>query len=152
LIDNTTSKEAVIAKGINKVRDTFIPTVSDYFLTEKQVTPKQIKRLSMPVNVDLFGKNEIPVIAQFIDMERHYNHIKTDYYDLKQLQEAIGENKSFLVSAEPDKIKFPICHDVWSTLRKSKSLEYVDSSEVERIREYAVAHAVKPFSLSVSKK
>ena len=99
----------------------------------------------MPIKIDLIGKNKIPVFARFFDFEKTPQYLKNDLFDLDYLQKAFEQSKGFLVSSEPDKEQFHFQHIAWNHFRNSSTLEYIDSKEVERIREYAVEHGVKPW-------
>ena len=131
-------------RSVSRVRDTFIPRVSEYFSERRKITPIEFPSVVIPVTIDLYGKNEHIVFAQFIDMESNFNHIKVDYYDLKELKEIIPAAYSFLVSAEPEKDRYSKQHEIWNHIRTSKDFDYVDISEVDRIKEYAELHGVKP--------
>lgn len=131
-------------KQVSRVKEAFLPTVTRYFTEEREITEKEFPSIIIPVTVDLFGRNSIPVYAQFVDLERNLNHIKGEYYDLKQLEEAIPDGYGFLVSSEPDKEQFPRQHDIWINIRKTTDFEFVDVSEVEKIKVYAEEHGVKP--------
>jgi len=126
-----------------KTREKLRIQVKPYFSFEREVEPVDYPALIMPVTIDFFGKNEQPVYAQFFDFERPVNHVKNDFFDLNQLQDAI-KGKGFVVSREPDTIKFPNQHQAWKAIQKSK-IEYVDDSEVQKIEEYALLHGVLPY-------
>ena len=132
-------------RNVSRIKDSFIPGVKQYFADEREISSAEFPSIVFPITIDLFGKNENIVFAQFVDMERHFNHIKNDYFDLKELKEVIREAKSFLVSAEPDTEKFPKQHEIWTHIRTNREFDYVDISEIDRIREYADLHGVKPF-------
>jgi len=128
-----------------QIKKEFIPKVSIYYNSEREVLPEEYPGLIIPVKIDLFGKNEQPVFAQFVDFERPINHIKNEFYDLKQLQEVIKMGKGFIISTEPGENKYSIQHTAWEAIRKSKIGEYIDISEVEKVKVYAEAHGVMPF-------
>jgi len=122
----------------------FFPKVKTYFNIDQEITSKTIKGLIMPVKVDLIGKNEKTVYAQTIDLERHNYHIQNDISVLLMLKQALGEAKGFLISSEPNKIKYPSQHDIWNSIRDWNDSEYVDLSETQKIEEYATMHDVVP--------
>jgi hypothetical protein len=122
----------------------FFPKVKPYFNTDQEITAETIPGLLMPVKIDLIGKNEIPVYAQSIDLERQNYHIQNDIGVLLMLKEALGEAKGFLISSEPDKNKFPSQHDIWRSIRNWNDSEYVDISESQKIEDYATQHGVVP--------
>lgn len=143
-IDNETTVKNNIKSDIQIIKNDFLPTVNDFYSIEKEITSKDFKNLLLPVSVDCFGKNDIYVIAQFFDLEKNINYIKNDYYDFHQMSEVTKSGKKFLVSHEPQKSKYPQQHYFWQEIRKQKKLTYLDISEKETIREYAVEHGVKP--------
>jgi hypothetical protein len=132
-------------KKVTKAKKEFLPSVAQYFNEEKELTEKEYPAIIIPLRVDLFGINKIPVYAQFVDLERGIDHIKSEYYDLLQLKIVIQEGHGFLVTGEPDKESFSWQHDIWNSLRKSTEFEFVDISEVEKIKIYAEIHGVKPW-------
>jgi hypothetical protein len=140
----TPVEKNAVNRSVSRIKESFIPKVAGYFAEKREITPAEYPNILIPVTVDLFGRNEQIVFAQFIDMERHFNHIKTNYYDLKELKMIIPQSHSFLVSAEPEKIRFSKQHDIWDHIRSSHDFDYVDISEVDRIREYAEEHGVRP--------
>jgi len=145
-VDVEKPTEEKYLKQVSRVKEDFLPTVINYFSEEKELTEKEYPSIIIPLTVDLFGRNNIPVYAQFVDLERRrLDHIKSEYYDLVQLKRALQEGVGFLVSAEPDKEIFIRQHDIWSNIRKLKDFEFVDISEVEKIKTYAKEHGVKPW-------
>ncbi len=133
-------------KNIIEVKDNFTTSVTEYFSIEKELTSENYPNLIFPVTMDLFGKNENYVIGQFIDLERQLNYIKNDYFDLEKIDEAIADNQSikYFISSEPDKKVYTHQHQLWQYIRKHSKFTYVDISEVDKIKEYAKKHDVKP--------
>jgi hypothetical protein len=132
-------------KQVSLVKEEFLPKVIQYFTEAKELTEKEYPSIIIPLTVDLFGMDHTPVYAQFVDLERSLNHIKCECYDLKQLKEALKDGVGFLISAEPDKETFNRQHNIWTSFRMSKDFEFVDVSEVEKIKIYAEEHGVKPW-------
>jgi hypothetical protein len=56
----------------------------------------------------------------------------------------IKTGKKFVISSEPDKIKYPQQHYFWNEIRNQKKHTFIDVSELEIIEEYAKTHQVKP--------
>ena len=134
-------------KSVDAVKSEFFPQVKPYYNTEKEVGISEIPNLLMPVNVDMIGKNEVPVFAQLIDFERqHLNFIQQDVSVLEFLFSAFeGEHpKSFMIAGEPEKAAYPKAHDAWNSLRKWNKTEYVALDEIDKVREYAEMHGVQP--------
>lgn len=130
---------------IHLIREQFIPSVDRYFTPEFEITPKAYKSLAFPVTLDLMGKNEVPVFARFIDFEKTMYYIKSDFFDIDQVIGALKKVKGFVISSEPDSENFEKQHVAWDRFRRKPDIEYLDLSEVERIREYAMTHGVAPW-------
>jgi hypothetical protein len=142
---NEKEKHVESRHALLKVKERFIPIAEKFYHINREILPADYPGLIMPVTVDFFGKNERPVYTQFFDFERALNHIKNDYFDLKQLQDVIMDGKGFVVSAEPDSERFSVQHQAWNAVRSIKEIEYVDMKEIEKIEIYAIEHGVQPF-------
>lgn len=130
--------------SIELVKSAFLPRVSGFFLTEQDITPKRFPALLLPVSIDMIGKNERHVIGQFLDLERNPNHIKSDFFDFRQLIEVLSKSKNFLITSEPEKKTWPNQHHFWKEIRKIRNVECVEITEVEAVEAYAREHQVKP--------
>ena len=133
-------------KSVEKVKEEFYPKVKTYYNTDKEITTTEIPNLLMSVNVDIIGKNEIPVFGQIIDFERPVYNIRQDVAVLDFLMDAYGndESYSFLIGNEPDKISYPKSHLAWKDLRKWSKFNYLPLDEIDRVKEYAEEHGVQP--------
>jgi hypothetical protein len=131
-------------RTFDNFRNTFFTKVQPYFNVEQEFSSDDIPGLIMPVKVDLIGKNEKPVYAQAVDLERQNYHIQNDLAVLFMLNKALVNAKGFHISSEPDKKLFPRQHDTWKSIKTWKDSEYVDMSEVQKIEEYATLHGVVP--------
>jgi len=133
-------------KSVEKIKEEFYPQVKNYYYTNKEVTTSDIPTLLMSVNVDLIGKNELPVFGQIIDFERPVYNIRQDVAVLDFLMDAYGTGKSknFMVGNEPDKNAYPNSHDAWNDLRKGNKFNFLPLDEIEQIKDYAIAHGVQP--------
>lgn len=143
-IDDESSEKAAPKSDIQLVKIKFFPVLKPYFTTEKKISFQTEKKILLPVTIDLFGKNEIPVMGQFFDLEKGINHIKTDMFDFQQVASIYKKSKKFIISSEPDKQTQADKHHFWSSIRKQKALTYVDINEVEIIEQYAKEHNVVP--------
>lgn len=87
------------------VKSEFLPNVKNHYNIERELSRNDIPDLLMTVNVDMIGKNEVPVFSQLIDFERHMNFIQQDVAVLEFLFNALEKQqpKSFLVGNEPCK-------------------------------------------------
>lgn len=130
-------------KYILKIKENFFPKVKPFYNIAINLTQEDIKELVIPIKIDLIGKNDIPVYAQFIDLEKAINYIRADMASLFILDSVWNKKKAFIVASEPD--KNTASHNYWKGLREWKGGEYIDVSEVEKIEEYAQIHGVVPF-------
>lgn len=133
-------------KSVERIKEEFYPQVKEYYFTDKEVTTKDIPTLPMSVNVDIIGKNELPVFGQIIDFERPIYNIRQDVAVLDFLMDAFetGGSRNFMVGNEPDKTAYPKSHEAWNDLRKWNKFNYLPLDEIEQIKEYAVEHGVVP--------
>ena len=143
-IDEVTIVKSIQKSNIQIVKDKFFPRVKNHFSIEKGFTSDNFPSVLLPVTIDLFGKNEHYVIGQFLDLEKNIYHIKNDYFDYHQMTEVLKTSKKFIISVEPQKIKYPQQHHFWNEIRKQKKNTYVDISELDIIEVYAKEHDVMP--------
>lgn len=133
-------------KSVEVVKSEFLPNVKNHYNTERELSRNDIPDLLMTVNVDMIGKNEVPVFSQLIDFERHLNFIQQDVAVLEFLFNALEKQhpKSFLVGNEPDKSAYPKSHAAWDDLRNYSRFEYVALEDIEKVKVYAEEHGVVP--------
>lgn len=133
-------------KSVEAVKSEFLPKVNTHFNIERELSRNDIPELLMSVNVDMIGKNEVPVFSQIIDFERNMNFIQQDVAVLEFLFNALEKQlpKSFLVGNEPDKSAYPKSHAAWNDLRNYSKFEFVALEEIERVKAYAEEHEVVP--------
>lgn len=134
------------AKTIGRVKEEFYPKIRAYYNTDREISPRELSSLPMSVNIDIIGKNEIPVFAQVIDFERSVYNIRQDVGVLQFLMDAYdgSTTKSYLVGNEPDKKYYAKSHAAWEDLRKWKKIAYLPIDEIDQIKEYAEKHGVLP--------
>lgn len=118
-----------------------------HFNIDRNFTSKEIPSLIVPVTIDLFGKNDIPVYAQAVDLSKTIYHLENDLAQLFFLDAAFkAENKAakaFVIAEEPSK-KDEKQHTIWKNLKNSKQFTYIPLTEQEQVLEYAEEHGVKP--------
>jgi len=133
-------------KSVEIVKEEFYPQVKNYYNTDKDISTEELPGLPMTVNVDLIGKNEIPVFGQIIDFERPVYNIRQDVAVLNFLMDAYeaGKTTCFMVGNEPDKTRFSKSHDAWNDLRKWNKFNFLQLDEIGQIKEYAEVHGVVP--------
>lgn len=143
-IDDETNVKSHLKNHFQVIKSDFLPRIRNYYSIEKEITPDQFKQILLPVSIDLLGKNDKYVTGQFFDLEKSVYHIKNDWFDYNQVNKVIRSGKKFVISAEPDKAKFPQQHYFWEELRKIKAHTFLDVSDLEEIEDYAKKHEVKP--------
>jgi hypothetical protein len=133
-------------KSVEVIKSEFLPKVNTHFNIERELTRNDIPDLLMSVNVDMIGKNEVPVFSQIIDFERNINFIQQDVAVLEFLCNAFEKQKpkSFLVGNEPDKSAYPKSHAAWNDMRNYSKFDFVEMEEIERVKVYAEEHEVQP--------
>ncbi len=139
--DNEKEQEQV--KHIELVKKEFYPKIRTYFNIEQEINSTQFSSLITPVKVDLMGKNEIEVFGQSIDFEKKNYWIEYTIGNLLQIKRAFPDAKQFVIGFEPNK-NLEVNHRIWENIRQISDFDYVDTSEVERITEYAIEHGVTP--------
>lgn len=142
--ENPVSREAKTNR-LDSLKLTFFPRIESYFNIDKEVSSNEIEKLILPLKIDLIGKNDIPVFAQVIDLERSFYHIKGDLGVISLLNECFTKSKAFIITQEPNKIKFPQQHDIWNNLSNWQEADRIDVSEIQLVEEYALEHNVTPF-------
>ncbi|NVN95227.1 MAG: hypothetical protein HXX18_08090 [Bacteroidetes bacterium] len=143
-IDEETLVKSNTKTNIQILKNDFFSKVKTHYLIEKELTSKDFPDLLLPVSIDLFGKNENYVIAQFFELEKNINYIKNDYFDFFQLDKILKSGKKFFITQEPEKTKYQQQHYFWEQIRKQIGYTYIDISEIDIVSEYAVEHCVKP--------
>ncbi|MDP5169183.1 MAG: hypothetical protein NWR72_02970 [Bacteroidia bacterium] len=113
------------------------------------LTSHDIPTLFLPTRVSFIGRNDAPMVGRVVDFsKRAYNlqHDLAEMYTLVKAFEESGEDngKYFVIGQEPHKNQHKE-HDTWAAIHRSKTVEYVDLAETERITEYANTHNVEPF-------
>ncbi len=129
--------------SIETFRREFIPTLKHFFNTNITIGSDIFLGAISPLKFDLAGKNEIPVFVKSIDLERRKYNVEHDINFLYPLKNLSPESKKFIVTKEPHQ-NFGVQHEIWQNLKNSDWLEYIDISEVDKLREYAELHHVVP--------
>lgn len=134
------------AKSIEKFRRDFIPQLSTYYNVNIIVDNTILKDAIIPLKFDLVGKNDREVFAKSIDLERRKYNVEHDVNAFYPIKDLSPKSKKFIISAEPDK-RYVSQYQVWKNLRNTSWLEYVDVSEVEKLREYAEINGIRPLEI-----
>lgn len=137
-------------KPVEFIKKQFGERIKEHYDFNKEVTHEQIKNLITPVRIDFSGRNEVDVYAQTVDMEAGPASVANHINAFIQLKSTYIKNKvnmqDFFIAKEPSKQIFPKQHDIWSQLRTSNILNYLDLSESETIITYAKKHGVLPIT------
>jgi hypothetical protein len=139
---------------IKRVKDNLIPRVKSRVNVDYRLEAEQYDFLVFNFNVDMIGKNDRPVLTQFVDFNASQQTLKNKINEfvsiIKPLE--IFQNRTgkfFLVGEEPLQ-EMNNQHLIWehlqeSTWIKNEILELVTPNEVDKIEEYLEVHDVKPF-------
>lgn len=152
LIDRVPAAELVDHQAFDieeAVSEQLYPRLTGHVNVNLQLTSQEIPTLFLPTKVSFIGRNEAPMVGRVIDFsKRAYNlqHDLTEMYTLVKAFEEHGEQRGvyYVIGQEPPRHREKE-HATWATIRRSKTVEYVDVSETERVVEYARAHKVEPF-------
>lgn len=129
----------------DSIKNTFYTKVQNQYNIEKEFSSKEIPNLPLPIKIDMIGKNEKVVYAQSIDLERMPYHIQNDIGIIAMLNQVyLGNAVSYIISSEPNKELYPKQHQTWDNIRRGNLAQYIDVSEIEKLKEYADKHNVKP--------
>lgn len=147
-------KELVPISPVSLAKDSLIPKVEDRVDVDVYLSADKFSFVMFDLHIDMIGKNDRPVLNQFIDFEFTPSKIQreiTNYLSIVKPFEIQDGNsgKFFLVGDEPSK-QFTKQHLMWghllaSPLIKQDILEVVPSNETERIESYLKEHDVRPY-------
>lgn len=144
-----------VVSSIQKIKTKFIPRVKDRVDTDATLDADEFDFIMFNLKIDMIGKNDRPVLNQFVDFELSQQYIQkriTDYisiikpFELKENQ----PGKFFIVGNEPSKKADPKRHLIWKHLMDSPLitkdiLEVVPPKEMDKIEDYLIQHDVRPF-------
>lgn len=137
----------VTESNIEVFLTTHEPQINRHFNRDRQITTTEVPSLIAPVKVDAIGRNERPVIVQFLDLNRRVTDIKYELAQVLLLSEAFEEQnivpKTFLI-AETTAVLRTGQQAIWKQLRNHKKFESLPVSEAEKVIEYAEEHGVLP--------
>ncbi|MBY0476905.1 MAG: DUF3037 domain-containing protein [Chitinophagaceae bacterium] len=135
---------------IEQLKEKYYTQVVKHFSLDQTISYNKVDKLIVPVKVDLAGRNEIDVYVQSIDMEAKPDSIIKEISTFYMLKDAYRANKipmkEFVLAEEPPK-EMKKQHDLWQHLYNSTQFDYVDTSESQKIIEYAEKHDVLPVAI-----
>ncbi|MCC5919216.1 MAG: hypothetical protein LAT68_00545 [Cyclobacteriaceae bacterium] len=141
--------------GIAVVKMNFAPKVQKRVNLDVELRTDEHDFVLFNTHIDMMGKNDIPVLNQFIEFEYDTPAMLekkiNSYIGLIKPFEAYdgNEGKYFMVGDEPSKSKIKH-HLIWdhlvdSTLIKKNLVELVPSKEIDLIESYFNDHDVRPY-------
>lgn len=140
---------------MEEIRSAMFDRVAHQVNTHVKLDAEKLNFVMFPVTVDMIGRNDQPVLNQFVDFKANKASLRNaiqNYINLIkpfELEEG-SSGKFFIVGDEPNKSENAHQHLIWEHLRDSpliqaEILELVPINEVQRVEEYLNEHDVKPF-------
>lgn len=132
-----------------KVRSQLYPRINTRVNLDMSLDATHFENLFAPIQVNFIGINEVPVAGQAIDFgKKHYN-LENDIARFVSLTKAIElkdklKGQYFVLGREPEN-KDPKNHVLWTQIRDSNFLEFVDIEDTDRVGEYLESHGVRPY-------
>ncbi|WP_158859679.1 hypothetical protein [Lunatibacter salilacus] len=138
-----------------EAKNSFIPKVKERVNVDYQLKASEFDFMVFNLQVDLIGKNDVPVLTQFVDFQGAFESIKrriNDYVSIIkpfEINEEGKVGKYFIIGQEPNK-ELGKQHSIWKNLMVSplisKSIvQVVHPNELDEVQEYFEKHDVKPF-------
>jgi len=134
-----------------KVKTRLYSKIEERVNLNVQVSPKDFEELVTPVDINFIGKNGVIVAGQTIDFDKRQYYLENDLTRFISFTKAVdysNKNKKgqyFLVGQEPNKKDHPQNHKTWKHVKDSHLVQYVDLSEIEKIKDYLEKKNVTPF-------
>ena len=129
------------------IRNKFRKAAAPYANTNYNVTQKVISDLIAPVKVDIFGKNGAFVAGQSVDFSKSIANLQSEMtsflYLTDHVLKADKKSKSFVLGDEPAK-KDKENHQLWKNIYNAKIVEFVPTSEFDKIIEFMKERGVAP--------
>lgn len=119
-----------------------------------ELTSDNLPFILFPITIDMIGRNDKPVLSQFIDFSANPTVLRnglSSYINLIKPFELAEkkDGKFFIVGNEPLKAN-KYQHQIWehlrsSSLEKAGIIEIVPEDEIDAIESYLSEHDVQPF-------
>ncbi|MDX2247433.1 MAG: hypothetical protein SF052_11680 [Bacteroidia bacterium] len=151
------SDDQVITPALNSessideyLQHNFYPKIKQRVNQQVKLTQKDIPSLFLPTQVDFIGRNEEPVVGQKIQFSKRQDYLGNDLREIYTLAKAFEEidiknGKYYIIGKEPEIKDYPKSHEIWKSIIKSKTVDYVEYRDIEKIADYLEKHDVKPF-------
>lgn len=133
----------------DKVVSSLFPKIENKVNIQKTITPKIFHELITPVTVDFIGKNGTIVAGQTMDFSKRLYNLENDlnkYITFTKAADFKDKNKGhyFVIGQEPSKQQVRN-HNTWAYVKNNNLVDYVDFSEIDKIKSYIDDKGVKPY-------
>jgi hypothetical protein len=142
------------ASELDIIKESFLPKVSKRVNINYTLKAEKHDYLVFDMQLDMIGKNDRPVLNQFIEFGSNHANLQKSIQSYLSLVKPLELNaakpgKFFISGDEPPK-SLKKQHLIWEQLRNSnlvsnEIVEMVPSSDLEKIEEYLNEHDVRPF-------
>jgi hypothetical protein len=148
----STSSEPTIYQ---KIKSKLYPKIQGKVNIDKTITSDDLENLFAPVEVNFIGLNGNPVAGLTVDFEKKHYFLENDitrFVSLSKALELSGKpnGKYFILGKEPNVNKTDKNHIMWTQIRDTKFLEFVDIDEFGIIEDYIDKNHVSPFFKDLS--
>lgn len=130
-----------------RLESQFQGNLANYFNTHFTLTSQQVPNLLAPVKIDLIGRNGQDVLVRTVDTSSGPEKISNEVSSFYMLVDTYRKNnmpmQDFIIAEEPMR-KNKKQHEIWREIKESGSFNYLDISEGEKLKEYAIQHHVVP--------
>lgn len=132
-----------------KVRTKLYPNIEGKVNIDRTLTSLDFENLFAPLEVNFIGVNGVTVAGQTFNFEKAHYYLENDvtrFISLTKALELEGKKdaKYFVLGREPIK-SYDKNHLMWTQIRDSDFLEFVDIDEVGIVEEYIDTNHVKPY-------
>lgn len=144
-VENSIEKRDVVLRTRTQLKQRIETRVNWDF----KVTENHFSKLILPtINIDFIGKNDEYVAGQAVNFEKAERFLDNDVAKFIALIDAMRDksagSKCFVLGKEPERKIFPTQHKLWSNIRESNKMEFVDADEFEKVASYVEGHDVQP--------
>ncbi|WP_316844814.1 hypothetical protein [Pedobacter psychrodurus] len=134
----------------DKVKAKLYPKIKGKVNIDRTLTADDFENLFAPVEVNFIGINGIPVAGQAFDFEKKHYNLENDVTRFISLTKALElegqkDGKYFILGREPYLNKSDKNHLMWTQIRDSDFLEFVDIDEIGIVEEYIDKNHVIPY-------
>ena len=145
------SDEVLISTDdINKrVKERLYSTIDNRVNLDVSLNSSHFENLFTPIEINFIGMNGIPVVGQTVDFSKKHYNLENDIARFVSLTKAIElhdkkKGKYFILGHEPEG-KEDKNHVLWSQIKNSDFLDFVDIDAIGIVEEYIEHFDVKPY-------